>query len=140
MHDQVRPDVIAVPAAEPADKVRPEWVEIATATVNAVSNSDNPEQARVIARQAGPESPYCVAEIAVALGVSKSTVYKAVESGELRGFRFGGTRKGTIRIPHGALIDYVAACVAAAVTRPSATRQRALLVDVRDAPVPAGVA
>jgi excisionase family DNA binding protein len=140
MHDQGSPDVFAVPAAEPADKVRPEWVEIATATVNAVSNSDDPERARLAARQAGPDSPYVVAEIAAALGVSKSTVYKAVESGDLRGFRFGGTRKGTIRIPHGAFVDYVAACVAAAVTRPSMMRQRTLVVDVRDVAIPAGVA
>jgi excisionase family DNA binding protein len=68
--------------------------------------------------------------------VSKSTIYKAVESGELGGMRFGGTRKGTIRIPHGALVEYVAVCTAAAVTRPGAKR-RSIVIDIRDASAPA---
>jgi excisionase family DNA binding protein len=133
MHDQGSPDGFAVPAVEPDGTVRPEWVDIATAAVNAVINSQNPADVDK-ARAAGPDSPYRVAEIAAALSVSKSTVYKAVESGALAGFRFGNTRKGTIRIPHGALVDYVAASAAAAVTRPSGTRQHSIVVDVRNTP------
>jgi excisionase family DNA binding protein len=125
MHDQGSPDGFAVLAGH-ADTVRPEWVETATTAVNAVINGQDPD----IARATGPDSPYMVAEIAIALRVSKSTVYKAVESGALAGFRFGNTRKGTIRIPHGALVDYVAASAVAAVTRPGAARQP-IVVDVR---------
>jgi len=130
MHDQGSPDGLAVPA-EHADRVRPEWVDMATTAVNAVINGQDPDEVRAT----GPDSPYMVAEIAIALGVSKSTVYKAVESGALGGFRFGNTRKGTIRIPHGALVDYVAASAVAAVTRPVAARQRSIVVDVRSAAV-----
>jgi hypothetical protein len=65
--------------------------------------------------------------------VSKSTVYKAIESGALAAFRFGSTRKGTIRVPHGALVDYVAASAVAAVTRPGGTREHSIVVDVRSA-------
>ena len=133
MHVQGNADGYAIPVAGPADKenARPEWVAVAQKTVNAVIA--RPGDAGVIAgvRQAGPEAPYLVAEVALALGVSKSTVYKAVECGALGGFRFGGTRKGTIRIPHGAFVDYVAASAMAAVTKPDPARQRSLVVDVR---------
>jgi excisionase family DNA binding protein len=141
MHDQGSPDGFAVPTAKQTDKVRPEWVDLAKAAVNAVMNSQDPGDVDQ-ARRAGPDSPYVVAEVAAAMGVSKSTIYKAVESGELGGFRFGGTRKGTIRIPHGALIEYVAACAVAAVTRPGPARQhhRSVVVDVRPAAVRAGAA
>lgn len=129
MQEQGNADGYAIPAADTAEKVRPEYVAVATATVNAVRSGDM--DAVRAAREAGPESPYVVAEVAVALRVSKSTIYKAVESGDLVGMRFGHTRKGTIRIPHEGLVDYVAASVAAAVTRPSA-RHRSLRVEIRD--------
>ena len=135
MHDQGNPDGYAIPVNGPADKekVRPEWVTVATQTVNTVIAHPDDTAAVATARQGGPDTPYYVAEIALALGVSKSTIYKAVESGALGAFRFGGTRKGTIRIPHGALVDYVAASAVAAVTRPGPARQRALVIDVRAA-------
>lgn len=129
MQEQGNADGYAIPASDTAEKVRPEYVAVATATVNAVRSGDM--DAVREARGAGPESPYVVAEVAVALRVSKSTIYKAVESGDLVGMRFGHTRKGTIRIPHEGLVDYVAASVAAAVTRPSA-RHRSLRVEIRD--------
>src|SRR5215831_11502293 len=106
VQEQGNSDGYALPAAgELTGQARPEWVTAATMAVDAVRNGDM-DTVRVM-RQAGPESPYVVAEVAIALGVSKSTIYKAVETGELRGMRFGNTRKGTIRIPHGALVDYV---------------------------------
>jgi excisionase family DNA binding protein len=128
-------------AGEAAGQVRPERVAVAIAAVNAVRSED--PGAIAAALLAGPEGPYWVAEVAVALDVSKSTIYKAVESGELAALRFGNTRKGTIRVPHGALVQYVAACAAAAVTRPGASsKRRSLVVEIRDASqsVHAGVA
>jgi excisionase family DNA binding protein len=134
VQEQGNADGYALPAAdEPTGQARPEWVAAATTTVDVIRNGDL-DAVRVV-RQAGPESPYVVAEVAIALGVSKSTIYKAVETGELRGMRFGNTRKGTIRIPHGALVDYVAACTAAAVTRPG-VKQRSLMVEIRDVSPP----
>jgi excisionase family DNA binding protein len=130
VQDQGNADGFALPVtSEPTVQTRPEWVAAATAAVDAVRSGDL--DAVRAAQQEGPDGPYLVAEVAVALGVSKSTIYKAVETGELRGMRFGNTRKGTIRIPHGALVDYVAACTEAAVTRPG-VRQRSLVVEIRD--------
>jgi excisionase family DNA binding protein len=57
---------------------------------------------------------YRVKAVAAGLDVSPSTIYRAVESGELRAERLG-RGKGTIRIPGDALIDYKAACARAAV-------------------------
>lgn len=129
MQEQGNADGYVIPAADPAEKLRPQYVAVATAAINAVRTGDT--DAVQAAREAGPESPYVVGEVAVALRVSKSTIYKAVESGDLVGMRFGHTRKGTIRIPHEGLVDYVAASVTAAVTRPS-TRHRSLRVEIRD--------
>lgn len=137
MQEQVNADVIAVPVNdEVTGQSRPEWVAAAMSAVNAVRSGDLDAVRR--AQQEGPESPYWVAEVAVALGVSKSTIYKAVESGQLAGMRFGGTRKGTIRIPHGAFVEYLVECMAAAVTRPGAqAKRRSIRVEISSA-LPAG--
>jgi excisionase family DNA binding protein len=138
VQEQGNADGSLLPIAEDAaGQVRPAWVAFATSAVNAV-RSEDPNAVRS-ALQAGPEGPYLVAEVAIALGVSKSTIYKAVESGELGGLRFGNTRKGTIRIPHSALVNYVVACAAAAVTRPGA-KQRSLVVEIRDVTSPVAAA
>lgn len=130
MQEQGNADVIAVPMnGEAAGQADSERVSAAKSAVDAVRGGDLDAIRK--AKQAGPDSPYSAAEVAIALGVSKSTIYKAVESGELAGMRFGGTRKGTIRIPHSAFVEYVAACMTAAVTRPSANaRQRSIRVEV----------
>lgn len=130
MQDQGNADVHATPAHEAvAAQTRPEWVTIARNAVDAVRGGDL--EAIQQAKHDSPESPYSAAEVCIALGVSKSTIYKAIESGALTAMRFGNTRKGTIRIPHSAFIDYVTDCMAAAVTRPGThTRQRSIRVEV----------
>lgn len=131
MQEQGNADVIAVPVnGEAGDKSRPDWVAAAKSAVNAVRSGDL-DAVRTAQRKA-PENPYYVAEIADALGVSKSTIYKAVESGTLGAMRIGQTRKGTIRVSHGAFVEYLAACTAAAVTRPGANvKRRSIRVEVR---------
>lgn len=138
MQEQGNADVMAVPVNDEATgQTRPDWVAAASSAVNAVRSGDLDAVRK--AQHEGPEGPYFVAEVAIALGVSKSTIYKAVESGSLAGMRLGNTRKGTIRIPHGAFVEYVAACMAAAVTRPGANaKRRSIRVEISDA-IPAGV-
>lgn len=132
MQEQGNADATAVPANDEAvGQTRPDWMATATSAVNAIRSGDLDAIRR--AQQEGPESPYRVAEVATALGVNKATIYRAVESGQLAGLRFGTTRKGTIRIPHGAFVDYVAECMAAAVTHPDTTaRRRSIRVDISE--------
>lgn len=66
----------------------------------------------------GPRQPYTVKQVAAALGVSGSTVYRDIEAGRLEAHRIG-TGKGTLRIPHDALQQYKARLKAAAVTKPA---------------------
>ncbi|WP_207620602.1 helix-turn-helix domain-containing protein [Streptosporangium minutum] len=49
--------------------------------------------------------PYRVAEVARALDVHQSTVYREIESGRLKALRVG-KRRGTLRIPVDAFNDY----------------------------------
>lgn len=130
MQEQGNADVVAVPVnGDVAGQTRPEMVAAARSAIDTVRSGDL--EAIRQAKQEDPGSPYSVTEVADALNVSKSTIYKAVESGELAGMRFGGTRKGTIRIPHSAFVEYVAACMSAAVTRPGANaRHRSIRVEV----------
>lgn len=132
MHDQGNADVITVSSPdEVPGQIRPGYVSAARSAINTVRSGD--PDAVDMAKQDGPDSPYSVNEVSTALGVSKSTIYKAVESGALTGMRFGNTRKGTIRIPHDAFVEYVADCMAAAVTRPGANaKHRTIRVQVTD--------
>ena len=59
---------------------------------------------------------YRVRTVADSFDVSVATIYRAVESGALRAIRLG-TGKGAVRIPGDALVEYLAACESAAVTR-----------------------
>lgn len=137
MHEQGNAHVVSVPVNHDAtSQPRPELVSAARAAVDIVRNGDL--DAIRQAKHGDPGNPYSVAEVSDALGVSKSTIYKAVERGELAGMRFGGTRKGTIRIPHSAFVEWVAECMAAAVTRPGANaKRRSIRVEISDA-TPAG--
>ena len=66
----------------------------------------------------GTRRPYTVKQVAAALGVSGSTVYRDIEAGRLEAFRIGAG-KGTLRIPHDALQRYMARVTAEAVTKPA---------------------
>jgi excisionase family DNA binding protein len=50
-------------------------------------------------RQSGPPPDLTPAECAEALGVSLSTVYRAISSGKIRATRETGTRRRVLRIP-----------------------------------------
>ena len=65
-----------------------------------------------------PHGPYTVKQVAAALGVSGSTVYRDIEAGRLEAYRIG-VGKGTLRIPHAALQRYMARITAEAVTKPA---------------------
>ena len=65
-----------------------------------------------------PRKPYTVKQVAAALGVSGSTVYRDIESGRLEAYRIG-VGKGTLRIPHDAFQRYLARITAEAVTKPA---------------------
>lgn len=62
--------------------------------------------------------PYTVKQVAAALGVSSSTVYRDIESGRLEAYRIG-VGKGTLRIPPDAFQRYLARITADAVTKPA---------------------
>ena len=62
--------------------------------------------------------PYTVKQVAAALGVSGSTVYRDIESGRLEAYRIG-VGKGTLRIPNDAFQRYLARITAEAVTKPA---------------------
>lgn len=49
------------------------------------------------------------AEVAALLRISKMTVYRMVDDGELPAIRFGGNERRTVRIPVAALTEFVAA-------------------------------
>jgi len=51
---------------------------------------------------------YHVAQVATLLNVHRTTVYRAIKSGELTAVRFGQGRGG-LRVPASALTNYVAA-------------------------------
>lgn len=65
-----------------------------------------------------PHRPYTVKQVAAALGVSGSTVYRDIEAGRLEAYRIG-VGKGTLRVPHDALQRYMARIKAEAVTKPA---------------------
>jgi excisionase family DNA binding protein len=65
-----------------------------------------------------PHKPYTVKQLAAALGVSGSTVYRDIESGRLEAYRIG-VGKGTLRIPQDAFQRYLARITAEAVTKPA---------------------
>lgn len=65
-----------------------------------------------------PRGPYTVKQVAAALGVSGSTVYRDIEAGRLKAYRIG-VGKGTLRIPHDALQRYMARITSEAVTKPA---------------------
>ncbi|PRW61680.1 DNA-binding protein [Actinopolyspora mortivallis] len=54
-----------------------------------------------------------VRAVAERLDVSVNTIYRAIESGELRALKIGAG-KGTLRVPESALVDYERACERAA--------------------------
>ena len=60
--------------------------------------------------------PYTVKQVAAALGVSGSTVYRDIEAGRLEAYRIG-VGKGTLRVPHDALQRYLTRITAEAVTK-----------------------
>lgn len=62
--------------------------------------------------------PYRVAEIAAALDVHMSTVYRDIEAGKLRAMRVGAGR-GTLRVPVDAFEEYKTRLMTDAVTRPA---------------------
>lgn len=64
-----------------------------------------------------PTRWYRVRPVAEALDVSVATIYRAVESGDLRAVRIG-QGKGAVRIPGDAAAAYIAACERAAATAP----------------------
>lgn len=64
-----------------------------------------------------PTRWYRVRPVAEALDVSVATIYRAVESGDLRAVRIG-RGKGAVRIPGDAASAYIAACERAAPTAP----------------------
>ena len=65
-----------------------------------------------------PRKPYTVKQVAAALGVSGSTVYRDIESGRLEAYRIGAG-KGTLRIPHDAFQCYLTRITAEAMTKPA---------------------
>lgn len=65
---------------------------------------------------------YRVKAVAEALDVSPATIYRAIESGQLRALKVG-TGKGALRIPADAIEEYLTAC------------QRAALASVQQLPV-----
>ncbi|SDP78301.1 DNA binding domain-containing protein, excisionase family [Actinopolyspora xinjiangensis] len=54
-----------------------------------------------------------VSAVAARYDVSRSTIYRAIESGELTALKIGAG-KGTLRVPESALVDYERACERAA--------------------------
>lgn len=63
---------------------------------------------------------YRVKAVAEALDVSPATIYRAVETGKLAGYKIG-TGKGAVRIPGGAIPAYLDACAQAATAVDSPT-------------------
>lgn len=53
-----------------------------------------------------PRKPYRVAQVAAALDVHPSTIYRDIETGKLRAHRVG-TGRGALRIPHWAWQEYL---------------------------------
>jgi excisionase family DNA binding protein len=62
-----------------------------------------------------PPRMFRVKAVAEMLDVSKATVYRAIESGELRALKVG-TGKGALRVPEDAFAEYKARCEQAAVS------------------------
>lgn len=56
---------------------------------------------------------YRVRAVAELLDVSAATVYRAIESGQLRALRIGVGR-GAVRVPESAVAEYLQACEQAA--------------------------
>lgn len=54
-----------------------------------------------------PRKPYRVAQVAAALDVHPSTIYRDIEAGKLRALRVG-TGRGALRIPQAAFDEYLA--------------------------------
>jgi excisionase family DNA binding protein len=63
-----------------------------------------------------------VKEVAETLTVSAATIYRAIESGELKALRFG-PGKGALRVPADALAEYIEVCERAAVTATPVVRE-----------------
>lgn len=53
-----------------------------------------------------PRKPYRVAQVAAALDVHPSTIYRDIEAGRLRALRVGAGR-GALRIPQAAFDEYL---------------------------------
>lgn len=77
------------------------------ATISKTENVRATTLARAAARDAGEELLLTPAEIATKLRVCRMTVYRLIESGEIR----GGIRVGrSIRVPYSAFQAYLAEC------------------------------
>lgn len=85
-----------------------------------------------------PTRWYRVRPVAEALDVSVATIYRAVESGDLRAVRIG-RGKGAVRIRGDAAAAYIAACERAAATAPRINLPQTVCVicglDLDDSPV-----
>lgn len=104
-------DQVIAPAR--GEQLRPDRVAAATEAVETAQAGDG--FAASGSDRAAPSGPYRVAEVAAALDVHHSTVYRAIESGQLRAMRVGMGR-GTLRVPHNALVAYVTAMAERAAT------------------------
>jgi excisionase family DNA binding protein len=54
-----------------------------------------------------------VAEVALRLGVHKTTVYREIKAGRLKAYRIG-TGRGAVRVPEASLAEYEAIAMNAA--------------------------
>ena len=61
-----------------------------------------------------------VSEASRRMSVSKSTVYREIDAGELRAYRIG-PGKGSVRIPEDAILEYLAAHIVHGPADPAAT-------------------
>jgi excisionase family DNA binding protein len=114
MHEQVI-SAVSLPGktthAQPAQDAIAQAVEELVRQLTAATEQPPPEGQR-------PRRPYTVKQVAAALGVSGSTVYRDIEAGRLEAYRIG-VGKGTLRIPHDGLQRYMARITAEAVTKPA---------------------
>lgn len=62
--------------------------------------------AQTAGQDRAPRKPYRVAQVAAALDVHPSTIYRDIEAGRLRALRVGAGR-GALRIPQAAFDEYL---------------------------------
>jgi len=72
-----------------------------------------------------PTQSYRVREVAEHFGVSATTIYRAIESGQLAALRLG-SRAGALRVTGTAVLAYAEACEQAAYGRPEGDESSAV--------------